>query len=121
MLTCPAGRGLADQEATTLIRNPFQSWLPKIEQPKPSSPLEAEPLAAQPQEAPVPIEPPKLQVSGIVWNTKKPQAIIDEKVVTIGDIVQDSKIVDIHKDGVDIIYKEIMFTVPVNQTLTQPT
>jgi len=106
-----------------LPRDPFKSWLPKKEIPAPVAEKTEETQAPQPvpQAKIEPVQLPAIEVSGIVWNTKRPQAIINETVVNIGDTIDNIKIVDIHQDGVDVIYKEIMFTIPINAISTHST
>lgn len=43
-----------------------------------------------------------LVIQGLVWNLKDPQAIINGKVVKIGDTLEDAQILDITKEGVKI-------------------
>ena len=47
-------------------------------------------------------EMPTLTVTGLVWNSNRPQAIINETVVNVGDTLEDVKITAIHKGGVDV-------------------
>ncbi len=41
-----------------------------------------------------------LKISGIIWDEKVPTAIINSKVVKIGDIIDDKTVVDMEKDKV---------------------
>ena len=47
-----------------------------------------------------------LKVTGTVWGNDKPKAIINDKVVGIGDVVDDAKIINITKDGILFEYKD---------------
>ncbi len=47
---------------------------------------------------------PTLTIEGIIWNSDMPQAIIDGKVVRIGDVVKDVEIVGIEKRGIIVVY-----------------
>ncbi len=58
------------------------------------------------------IQPPVLNIQGIVWGGDIPQAIIDGKVVRIGDIVANAHIVDISQKGVDIFFEGRQFSIP---------
>lgn len=49
---------------------------------------------------PPPKIPPTFVVSGIIWNSKKPQAIIDDQIVEIGQIIQEAKITHISPSGI---------------------
>jgi len=48
--------------------------------------------------------PPALTIQGIVWGGSLPQAIINNKVVKIGDTIEEARIIDINKDGVTIFF-----------------
>ncbi len=116
------------------VKNPFKSSLPKIEEiieikPKPTKinigetrssrrskvrPVKTE---AKPIKAPI-IKAPDVIVSGLIWNSDLPQAIINESIVTIGDKIDNFKIVEIHKDGIIILFSGLKFTIKMNQDLT---
>ncbi len=44
----------------------------------------------------------KLALKGWVWNTGSPQAIINSRIVKVGDTIEDAKIIAITKDGVAV-------------------
>ncbi len=46
---------------------------------------------------------PNFTINGLVWNTDKPQAIINSNVVSVGDSIEDSVIVDINQTGVEVL------------------
>lgn len=112
-------------ESASMDRNPFKSWLPAIEKILTPPPVEKETVQPETQQQLTTtqeiaiIPPPMLEINGIVWNTKKPQAIINDQVVVIGDTIENSKIVDIRKDGVDVIFNEKLFTLPIQTTSAQ--
>jgi len=108
------------------LRNPFKSVLPQkekkkeekhimiskpkeifrvIEKPKP--PVKAEKKASSPPKV---IEPklPNLEaeITGLIWNSDRPQAIVNGEVLEIGDEVNGMKIVNIEKTGVYIKFLE---------------
>ncbi|HPN87966.1 MAG TPA: hypothetical protein PLH56_01355 [Candidatus Omnitrophota bacterium] len=61
-------------------------------------------------------KPPQVTITGIVWNTEKPQAIINGVVLNIGDTIFDSqneeiKINKIYKTGIDVSYKGKTWTI----------
>ena len=58
--------------------------------------------AIEPDKTP---EAPNWTISGIVWDTDRPQAIINGQVVDQGDIIDETEIVTIKKTGIEIIYK----------------
>ena len=47
---------------------------------------------------------PELTIEGIIWNSDMPQAIVNGKIVRIGDIVKDVEIIDIERNGVVVGY-----------------
>lgn len=112
-------------------RNPFESQLPKTEttqEKRPKlveiNPPEVPPPAPKPQPLAQPVVPqpppvaqpvyqppppprpvmPSLKVTGLVWNTDQPRAIINGQIVGIGDTVQDVKILNISKDSIEILF-----------------
>lgn len=108
------------------IRNPFTSQLPEIKVEKPVEPKkdvrasrrsERNQRPEQPtKQTPEPVKPeiaetPTLQVSGLVWNSNRPQAIINGQVVGIGDTIQEVDIVGIRKDEIDIEFQGRALTI----------
>ncbi len=92
----------------------FQERLPKAPDAKPVEPVAPvtpdrpgrpvlPPPVAPPsgQAAPV-IQTPNFKLTGHVWGTKIPYAIIDGEVVGIGDTVQGWTVVEIKKEGVTV-------------------
>jgi len=55
---------------------------------------------------------PSLIIQGIVWGGGKPQAIINNKILQIGDVIENAHIVDINKSGVDIIFNGQQHNLP---------
>ena len=56
-------------------------------------------------EAPEPVIPlPKITISGVIWNSDRPQAIINNEIIDIGDTVSEIEIVDIRKTGIDGLF-----------------
>ncbi|MCD4779376.1 MAG: hypothetical protein K8S27_02345 [Candidatus Omnitrophica bacterium] len=54
---------------------------------------------------------PPLDISGLIWDTDRPQAIINNKILEIGDIVDEFKIIHIYKQGVTGHYQGKDFTI----------
>jgi len=52
----------------------------------------------------LPLPPPKLEIQGVVWGGYFPQAIINKKVVKIGDLIEGARITEINKNGVCILF-----------------
>jgi hypothetical protein len=55
------------------------------------------------------VTPPDLKLQGIVWGADRPQAIINNTVLTKGDKILGAQIIDIEKKGVVFVYKEEQF------------
>jgi hypothetical protein len=47
---------------------------------------------------------PDLVVQGLIWGSSLPQAIINNKVVKVGDVIQGADIIDISKEGVLVLF-----------------
>lgn len=56
--------------------------------------------------------PPELKIEGVIWGGKINQAIVNGKVVTIGDTIENARIVDIKKEGIKIFYGNREFDLP---------
>lgn len=80
-----------------VLRDPFLSYLEKEKK--------QENIVVQ-QTAPVVIPPPSLTVQGIIWGGDISQAIINQKVVKIGDTIEGAKVTDINKDGIKMIFND---------------
>ena len=75
------------------LRDPFQ----------PPEELEVKKEQIPPE--PVQVEPlPSLTIQGIVWGSSLPQAIINNKVVKVGDTMEGVRITDINKNGVTVFW-----------------
>lgn len=74
------------------LEDPFESKEEKAEQkdtPKRTAP-----------ERPL----PEFKIQGIIWGGPIPQAIINEKVLKLNDIIEEARIVGIGKEGVTVIF-----------------
>lgn len=108
------------------LTSPFKSQLPVIipevipteNEHTPYQGLSTFPIPENAQviieEPPPPIIPPTFSISGIIWNSRRPQAIIDNEVVDIGDVIKDATIKTIKKTGIDIEYEGEIFTIDSN-------
>lgn len=47
---------------------------------------------------------PQLTVQGIIWGGRLPQAIINNKVVKVGDLLEGAEIVEINKEGATVLF-----------------
>ncbi|MCK9595169.1 MAG: hypothetical protein PHH68_01225 [Candidatus Omnitrophica bacterium] len=78
-------------------RDPFDSNLDDIPVKQPEVSVEvAQDTAA--------IKPPEMNIQGIFWGGSYAQAIIDNKVVKVGDSIKGAKITVISKDGIKILF-----------------
>ena len=98
-----------------IAENPFKSQLPKIEEPKIeiaddlSDQETAEGSSMKLDIPKPPVEPPVVEerplpsitVSGIIWNSDRPQAIINGQIVDVGDTVSEIQITGIRKAAID--------------------
>lgn len=83
-------------------RNPFYNYLKAETYKKP----EGEAGQTQTEEK---VDLAKFIVQGIIWGGQLPQAIINDRVLTIGDVIEESKIETIDKSGVTLSFKTQIF------------
>lgn len=86
-----------------VMRDPFIPQLPRKEKVVTTTP-EAGKSAPQ-------VTAPKFTVQGMVWDSDKPQAIIDNKIYNLGDEINGAKIIEINKEGVKVIYQSNIFVI----------
>ena len=61
-----------------------------------------------PEDTRPPLSPeplPGINIVGVVWNTDRPQAIVNGRIAGIGDMVSGLKIVDIQKTGITVLFQ----------------
>ena len=68
-----------------------------------------------PIETPAPIQPPPLQLQGILWGTARPQAIINRRIVSVGDTVEGAQITAVSKEGVKVSFSGQEFKLKLPQ------
>ena len=69
------------------------------------------------------VVPPALIIQGIIWGGSSPQAILNQKIVKIGDTLEGARIIDIKKEGVTIDFQDQLFSLPapaLNKNLNTP-
>jgi hypothetical protein len=108
------------------LRDPFQHQLPipkdePIKKPLPGhNEPSKEPPAINPQPIPQnpaqPVPPPLPQpgqyvLSGLIWDSDKPQAILNGKIVGIGDVIDQWTITRISRDGIQMTRQNQTFSV----------
>ncbi len=80
------------------FRNPFRALLPaKIDK-------------IQSGEA---VAPPPLVITGVVWNVRKPSAIVDGQLVGLGDVINEAEIVAIERQAIRVRYHQQEFVIEV--------
>ncbi len=118
-----------------ITKNPFKPQLPEKEESKKVIPKEFKPVKIeepkgnlwdkfkniQPpnfskttepkQEVEIAVIPPQLIITGLIWNTDRPQAIVNGQIVDIGDTIEATKIVAIRKNAIDISFKGKTLTI----------
>lgn len=62
---------------------------------------------------------PSLTVQGIIWGGSFPQAIINGKVVKIGDVIEGVDIVNISKEGVTVLFAGVEHKLTTSPALGQ--
>ncbi len=54
---------------------------------------------------------PDYKISGIVWNTDRPQAIMEGRILDVGDSIEQWRIIGISRGGVEISFKNQKFLI----------
>ncbi len=86
------------------LRDPFQEEKIEIKE-QPQEEIETKPL-------------PSVQIQGIVWGGGFPQAIINNKVVRVGDTIEGVRITDINKNGVTVFFENRKHTLSVSSPVS---
>ena len=81
-------------------RDPFYHYEPK------------EPVPEVKPRAQAPAKLPALTVEGVVWGGNFPQAIINHRVVEVGDTLEGVQITRIDKEGIVIAYSGGVYKIP---------
>ena len=97
------------------LKDPFESYLPNQEKPE-----EVSPSAGKAGVAEETFDTSSLQVTGLVWGTENPKAIINGNVVGKGDVVNGGEIIDISKEGILFKYKEKEYLMKRQSAVTNP-
>jgi len=92
------------------LRDPFSSVIPEIA----VEPIEIkeEPVEEITEITEIPVSLPEFNVQAVVWGSPVSQAIINEKILRIGDVIDGAKITNITREGINIIYKGRTFNLP---------
>jgi len=62
-----------------------------------------------------------LAVQGVIWNEKRPLAVIEDELYATGDVIGDYVIRDIRNDSVIIQHGDQTERIPVDRPLSEPT
>ena len=65
------------------------------------------------------IKVPQMSIIGLVWNSDAPQAIINGRVVSVGDTIEGAKLVAVDKSGVKVEYEGYEFYIDKNANKEQ--
>jgi len=87
------------------LKDPFQ---PPREEKKP----EEEPKTEITPEVIPEIPLPSLEIQGLVWGGNLAQAIINKKIIRIGDMIEGARIIDINKEGIIISFNKREYNLP---------
>lgn len=113
------------------VKTPVEPVVQKVDNTK--KPVEIEPVKKEPVKKVEPVKVvvtpqktvtqpkpkpkptiPTIKLQGIIWGTDQPQAIIGDKVVGIGGIVQGAKLESIQRDGADFTIEGEKFHVSMD-------
>lgn len=78
------------------LRDPFMTYLIKAE---PKVALQSNTGVVKPI-----FDLTKLKVQGIIWGVKTPQAIINDQIFTVGELIEGAEILSIEKKGITLSF-----------------
>ena len=107
------------------LKNPFHSPIPALtaqrrmnELQKNKQAQEAGNVKPVEEENPSPVQnpqppvaPPKFILSGIIWESPRPQAIINDQIVGIGDVIDHWTVIAIDEGGIKVALGETTFLI----------
>ena len=85
------------------LGDPFEEYFPKPEEAETSVVVPDQflgPLGDMKMQEEKPFDTSSLKVTGIVWGSDKPKAIINDNIYGKGDVVNEGEIISITKDGI---------------------
>ena len=87
------------------LRDPFGDLL-QLAIEKEQKAKEVQDVVAAPKDSTEPAKPmpslDKFKVQGVIWGGKFPQAIINNKILGVGDLIEGAEIVSIEKKGITL-------------------
>jgi len=120
------GLNAAEAEMLRTLQDPFVPQLPEpVTEVEPAPTPKPRPLSQPDTRTPAPVPPqpdvpaipmvtappPNLRISGLIWNSDRPQAIVNGQIVEVGGTIDSWKITDISKKGVEISYNDQTFLI----------
>jgi len=63
---------------------------------------------------------PPMEIQGLIWGGNFPQAIVNEKVVKVGDTIEEARVIEIRKDGLKVLFQGEEHLVPSPAKLVYP-
>lgn len=83
----------------------------EVPMPGPFGSTIGEPSTMILEEVEPPVKLPNLTVQGMIWDSNVPQAILNNKIFKIGDIIEGAKIITIDQTGVSLVFRKKTFKV----------
>lgn len=83
------------------LRDPFEEYAIETKE-KTEEKVEVTPAIIEEE---IILPPPALNIQGIVWGGELAQAIINNKVVKVGDVIEEAELIDIQREGIVISFK----------------
>ena len=91
------------------LRDPFENLLEKEKEQQQQVVQHNKPQMIM---QPMKVKPlPEIKLNGVMWGGLTPQAIINNKVVKVGDIIDGMKILSISKSGIKVLYMNSEHTI----------
>jgi hypothetical protein len=78
-----------------------------------AGPAEPLPEITEPEEI-VPLPP--VNVTGVIWNSDRPQAIINDHIVNVGDTISGIKITEINKTSIEGLFSGRTVTIQTQRS-----
>lgn len=96
----PSAEGGIPEDFPEFPANSYNDPFSSNQSSVPSETVAVEPLI---------VDPPEVDLVGIIYDTSYPQALFNNHIVSIGDVIDGIKVVDISKSGILVEYKEKPF------------
>ena len=98
------------------LRDPFGDLL-QLAIEKEQKAKEVQDVVAAPKDSAEPHKPmpslDKFKVQGVIWGGKFPQAIINNKILGVGDLIEGAEIVSIEKKGIALSFAGTMASLAI--------